>query len=120
MPYGEMVMLTKDQILEAEDIKTKEVDLTKEWGGKVLISSMFAERHLIFEDMSQGRDKNQALAYYAASVIINEDGSPMFSDISDLEKLNKKSSVALMKVLDAGLSLNGVSTEDIETNAKNS
>jgi len=112
--------LTKDQIESVVDIKTKEVDLTEEWGGKVLISTMSAERHLIFEDMAKGQDKNQALAYYAAQVLINPDGSPMFPHKKDIDMLNKKSSVSLMKILSAGLDLNNVSEKDIEELAKKS
>jgi hypothetical protein len=114
-----MTLLTKDAILKAEDIKTKTVTI-EEWGGDVMIKGMTAERHAIFEDLQRGQKKNDALAYYAASILINEDGSPLFDSVEDIKALNGKSNTALIKILTAGMELNGIGEEDFEEEAKKS
>jgi len=113
-----MTLLTKDAILKAKDIKTKRVYI-EEWGGDVLIKNMTAQRHAIFEDLQKQQGDNEALAYFAASIIINEDGSPMFDSVDDIKALNDKSNTALIKILTAGMELNGIAG-DIEEEAKNS
>lgn len=112
-----MALLKKDDVLQAQDVKTKEVEIP-EWGGSVLISSMTAERHAIYEDLAAGKGKHDALAYYAVNILVNEDGSPMFDSVDEMKALGRKSSKALFRILNAGLELNGVTEKDIEETAK--
>lgn len=114
-----MTLLTKDAIFKANDVRTKEVEVP-EWGGSVIIKSMTAERHAKFEELSKGQDSNQALAFYAASIIVDEEGEPLFDSAEDIRKLAGKSNVALIKILNAGIELNGITEKDLEENAKNS
>src|SRR5690554_1443104 len=114
-----MALLTKDSILQASDVRTKEVEIP-EWGGSVLISTMSAERHAIYEELASGKGKHDALAYYAVNILVNEDGSPMFESVDEMKVLGRKSSKALFRILNAGIELNGVTEQDIEDTAKKS
>lgn len=113
-----MTLLSKADILKADDIKTTTVTI-EEWGGDVIIKNMTAERHAIFEDLQRSQGDHESLAYFAASILINEDGSPMFDSAEDIKALNGKSNTALIKILTAGMDLNGLSGT-VEESAKNS
>lgn len=113
-----MALLTKEDILKKEDVRTKTIDVP-EWGGEVIIATMSAERHAVYEELAAGKGKHDALAYYAMNVIVNDDGSPMFDSIDDIKALGRKSSMALIRILNAGIELNGVTEKDIEETAKN-
>lgn len=119
MEISEMTLLTKDAILNADDVRTKTV-FVKEWGGDVTIKSMSAERHAMFEELSKDQTYRDSLAFYAASIIVDEDGKPMFDSIDDIKKLSGKSNTALITILNAGIELNGITSEDLESTAKKS
>lgn len=113
-----MTLLTKDQILGADDRATKEVDVP-EWGGSVLISAMCAAERDAFEAGmldSKGKSDNKRLqnfrARFIASCIVDSDGNRLFSD-KDIVDLGRKSSAPVSRLFDSCRKLNGMTDDDV-------
>lgn len=114
------MLLTRDDILKAEDLQTKDVDLTAHWGGIVRVRSMTAATKGRFEQKMMGKsvDYSTVLAEYAAAVLVGEDGKPLFT-AKDIAALAEKSAAALQIIFDEAQALNALSQADIEGLAKN-
>ncbi len=118
------MLLTKEQILSAEDRKTKEVEVP-EWGGNVLISELTAEDRDRFEaefvDSKSKKGENPLFnirARLAALTIVDENGNRLFND-ADIKALGKKSGSCLDKIFAVAQKINGIGNNDIEEIAKN-
>lgn len=118
-----MGLLTRDQILGASDLPTKEVEVP-EWGGSVLVRSITAKDRDEFEQaLVQAREAKRfapenVRARYVAACVVGEDGKPLFTP-KDVEALGAKSFAALDRVYQAAISLNALSDGDIEALEKN-
>lgn len=124
-----MGLLTRDQILRAQDIRRETVDVP-EWGGQVLVQAMSAADRDAFETSLQKRtgegrkakittDTTNFRAKLAARCIVNENGDPLFEP-ADIGKLGRKSAAALERVLEVARRLAGMTDEDAEELEKNS
>jgi hypothetical protein len=114
-------MLTKDQILKADDIKTEKVEVP-EWGGDVHIKTMTGtERDAFEQSIISGQKTNLAniRAKLCARVIRDGNGKRLFTD-ADVAALGKKSAKALDRIFAKAQTLNGITAEDVEGLAKNS
>ena len=118
------MLLTKDQILNSDDIGHEDVDVP-EWGGSVTIREMTGRDRDAFEQSTyqkNGSDYQVNLknmrARLAAISIVDDDGVRMFSD-AEVEKLAEKSAKALDRIFAACQDLNGLSGDDVEELAKN-
>ncbi len=113
--------LSKQQILDAADTKTEEVEVP-EWGGSVRIQTMTGFARDAFESSITG--KNGAVnttnmrAKLVAACLVDDDGELMFAE-KDVAKLGKKSAAALERVFAAAQKLNRISDGDVEELAKN-
>lgn len=115
-----MALLGRNQILDAKDLKTEEVEVP-EWGGSVLIRSLTGEQRDEYEtsmftmkkDGSPSANMANVRARLAMLCIVNEDGEQMFNK-NDIKLLGRKSAVALERVNGAAQKLNAISDEDIE------
>ena len=119
-----MTLLTKDQILGADDRDSVEVEVP-EWGGAVRIAAMTAAERDAFEaSMIDGKGKSDAKrlqnfrARFVASCIVDDDGNRLFSD-KDIVALGKKSSAPISRLFDDCRKLNGMTDEDVEELEKN-
>lgn len=114
-------MLTRDQILNADDRKTIEIDIP-EWGGSVRIAELSGFTRDKFEESivnaNGGTNMNNIRAKLVAASVVDEKGDPLFSD-KDVAKLGKKSSVALDRIFAKSRDLNKISDDDVEDLAKN-
>lgn len=126
MPDGQgPALLTKDQVLGADDRATAIVEVP-EWGGSVKIRALSAWEQSQYEqslmDVSIGRDGKPvtrmkmegANVRLAALAIQNGDGKPMFSEA----ELRGKSAGAIARIAEAvrGLSGMNVTVEEAEGN----
>lgn len=118
-------MLTKEQILTAEDLVTQEVEV-KEWGGSVTVKGMTGTERDSFEQSivdTKGKSTTTNLANIRARLcamtMVDEKGVRIFAD-NEIVKLGKKSAKALDKVFAVAQELNGMSPKDVEELAKNS
>lgn len=116
-----MALLTKSQILAAEDLKYRTVQVP-EWGGEVRVGSMTGlQRDHYDAAMLEARKSGDELSLVAALIaacVVGEDGNPIFTE-DDVAALGRKSNVALRRVFDAALDLNVLSPAAMETQRGN-
>jgi hypothetical protein len=93
--------LSRDEILGAPDMEPVAEDVP-EWGGEVLIRRFTAGEALKMEDAS-GID-------IMAAALVDEDGVGLFTT-DDVRALEGKSAVAVNRVLQRVLKVNGLSSE---------
>ena len=119
-------MLSKEEILNAQDLPREEVKVP-EWGGSVFVLTLTGAQRDAFEQSimekkgSKTREANlrNIRAKLASMAICDEAGKRMFSD-AEAEALGAKSAKALDRIFEAAQRLNGLSNEDVEDLAKNS
>lgn len=114
-------MLTKEQILAADDIRSEVVSVP-EWGGDVRIQSMSGmarDRYeqALFEGKNSVSAKN-IRAKLVASSAVDDSGNLLFSE-TDIEALGKKSAKALDRLFAVAQRINGVTSGDVEELEKN-
>lgn len=117
-----MGLLTKDQILAADDAIWEEMDVP-EWGGKVRISVMSGQSRDRYEaSLYKDRDSDAAFdnlrARFLSYCLINEEGDLIFS-VSDMIELGRKNGQVIDRVYTKASELNGTSVEEMEEIAKN-
>ncbi len=121
-----MTYLTREMILQANDIRREDVDIP-EWGGKVCVRGMTGSERDAFEEMilaGRGKDakvnlRNIRAKLVAQTVIDPETGQYLFTD-DDIKALGKKSAKALARVYDVAQRLSGITDKDAEELAGNS
>jgi hypothetical protein len=120
-----MPLLTREQILAADDLK-RETIAVPEWGGDVIVKSLTGVERDAFEDSvvkqrGKSRELNlrNARARLVSLSLIDEAGNRLFTD-ADVELLGKKSAAALDRVFSAAQRLSGLTENDIDELAKNS
>ncbi len=124
-----MEYLTKEQILKADDIQFRDVEVP-EWGGSVRIKCMTGSERDSYEaslyEFKPGKDGQGAVklnrddmrAKLLARVIVNEKGERLFSD-PEVKRLGEKSAQALDRLFAVAQELNGLSKEELEKAEKN-
>lgn len=111
------MILSKEQILSADDLPKTTVDVENEWGGEVIVRSMTGTERDAWElsNICDGEvDLSNVRARLVALTAIDEEGNRLFSE-EDATELGKKSASALAKVFEASQKLNGLSADDIDT-----
>ena len=113
----EIPVLGRDAIVRVNDVRIQRLEVP-EWGGAVHLRVIPNDEYEPFEESLQirdGRTQNMKAfrARFAALVLCDSDGHPLFAD-KDIPLLNRKSRVALDRVLEAGMQLNAVRDEDVE------
>lgn len=111
--------LSRDQIRQAQDIKTETVEVP-EWGGSVIVRGMTGTERDQFEQSNitgKGKNRDVNLRNYRAKLVIHscvdEAGDRLFSE-TDADWLGKKSAAALSRIVDVASRLSGISDEDVE------
>lgn len=117
--------LSRDQILAASDLETREVEVP-EWGGSVLVRALSGKERDAYEAslmLIRGKTQIPNLANMRAKLvaraIVDEDGKRLFTD-QDVNALGLKSAAALNRVHDVVQELSGLNegaTEDAEENS---
>ena len=119
-----MTKLTKEQILKANDLPIREVDVP-EWNGSVRMQTLSGKDRDSFEDIIQKRKVGQLIDLKGLKVmllsltVIDETGGLMFSE-ADLVKLNEKSSKAINSLFEVATEMNGIGEEAVAELRKNS
>lgn len=118
-----MALLSKAQILQAEDLPFEDVDVP-EWGGTVRVRSMtgkerdaYEESCVVFRQKGRKtvteRNLSNARAKLLARCIIDETGNLLFGE-PEIQALGMKSARALDRVYEVATQINGMSAEDME------
>jgi hypothetical protein len=134
-----MALLNRNQILEAKDIKTKDIEV-KEWGGTIRIKQLSAKeynditmnmvniRKMAAKQLSSKKNadenledaineiaiKNQKILLIIKSVV-DENMKPLFSE-ADMELLYQKNTNVIDKIIAEIEEFNAVSSEDAKKN----
>ena len=115
-------MLTRDDILRANDLPREEVPVP-EWGGSVLVRTISGTERDAFEEAIMGRgrkiDPTNIRAKLCALCICDTENKRLFSD-GDVAALGAKSASALDRVFETASKLNRIGAREVETLAKNS
>jgi primosomal protein N'' len=120
-----MALLTRDAILQAQDLPTEQVHVP-EWGGDVLVRALTgAERDRFEQSIVEQRGKSTRMnlqnirAKLVALTVVDEQGNRIFKD-EDVKWLGNKSAAALDRIFEVAQRLSGLRDEDVEELAKNS
>jgi len=112
-------MLTREQILGADDLLREEVDVP-EWGGVVFVRTMTGTERDVWNDRATGEDGKRDMTDFSARLcvacVVKEDGTRIFSD-SDAPRLGAKSGKMLNKAFLVAARLNGFDGEDTVKNS---
>ncbi|OSM43459.1 hypothetical protein [Nesterenkonia sp. PF2B19] len=106
-----MTLLSKSDILGADDLPTRDVEVP-EWGGTVRVRGLTGQGRDAFEMKMAASRKNlgavdDVRASLAAKCIVGEDGERMFTD-KEVVQLGRKSGAALDRVYGAIRELSGM------------
>lgn len=114
-------MLSRQAILDAQDLKTVDVDVP-EWGDTIRLRMLSAAERFAVNEAGTVDGKFDAARYQTAVIAataVNEDGTRLFED-QDAYALAAKSSGAIERIFAAAAKLNGMgpkSTDDAEKNS---
>ena len=119
-----MAFLSRDEILQAQDLPTEDVPVP-EWGGICRVRGLTGAERDAFEQSiveQRGKDTRMNLrnirAKLVAMCVVDEEGNRVFRD-EDAELLGKKSAAALNRVFEVAQRLSGLRPEDVEELAGN-
>lgn len=117
-----MKLLSAEQILEAQDLPTVDIDVP-EWGGTVRLQALTGvEReafHLAARDQKLlSPDAPNVTALLVSFSARDESGGRLFTD-AQVEALGKRSGVALTRLFEAAAKLSLLTDQDVDTAAKN-
>ncbi len=113
-----MTLLTRDQILQAQDIQREEVPVP-EWGGVVLVRAISAAELIQITRQSMNADGQikdmplELIIAIPALCIIDEQGHRLFSD-ADVAALGEKNSEPLRRITQIVQRLSGLDLDGAE------
>lgn len=116
-----MTILSRDQILQADDLGLVELKIP-EWGGSVYVRVMRGTERDQFEARMTSGDSEKlsnVRAYLAALTVVDAKGERMFRSTEDIEALGGKSARALTRIFNKALEVNGFGSDDVEKLEKN-
>ena len=113
------MLLSRDQILQADDLQTEDVEVP-EWGGSVRVRGLLGSERDAFEasmvHMRGNGQRELRLANMRARLVVmsvvDENGRRMFTD-ADVKALGDKSAAALDRVFDAARKLSRLTNRDV-------
>jgi hypothetical protein len=110
-------MLTREQILAADDLPREQVEVP-EWGGSVWVRTLTVGQREQWEQTVE-RHKGNTAATIVVMTACDETGSLLFTE-ADIPALSAKSAGAVNRIMDVATKLAKVSKEDQEELKKNS
>lgn len=111
-------MLTRDQILKADDLKKEEVSVP-EWGGSVYIREISAGERLRFEAIHNKDPQKNFFSRVAIACVCDENGNALFNE-GDIELLEEKSLPVLTRIYKVFEKINKTGMEEYEEVGKDS
>lgn len=114
-------LLSKDAILNADDLKHEDVDVAQ-WGGTVRVRTMTgAERDEFRNSVSAegGIGPGRFSVALLAATLIDETGARLFT-VAEIDQLAEKSATSIDKPAAVSMRLNGIGGAAAEESAKNS
>jgi hypothetical protein len=116
------MVLSKEQILQADDLKRESVD-TPEWDGEVLLRELRGRERDAFEEGSLDSKRNVTMTNMRARLVamsaIDEEGERLFT-AKEATELGDKSATALNRLFEVCCRLSGITESDVDKLEKNS
>jgi len=114
-----MGILTREEILQKDDLK-RELVSVPEWGGEVLIISMTGAMRDAWEHslVADKASMDNVRAKLLVATAIEPEGNPLFTK-EDVAALGRKSSAALDRCIRVAQRLNRLTQTDLEDLSKN-
>ena len=118
-------MLTKEEILNVEDLPTREISISEWKNGVIRMKSLSGKDRDEFETAVQQHSKGNSIDLRGLKVlllsltIVDEKNELMFTK-EDLEALNSKSAKILNHLFEVAQEMNGIGEEAVEELRKNS
>ena len=116
-----MKKLSKEDIFNADDLPTKDMDIP-EWGGTLTVRTLTGTERDQFESAFVNQDKIDIRGLKTRLIqltVLNGDGNPMFTK-TDLLQLNGKSASVIDRIFQVSQRLSGLTKEDAEELVENS
>lgn len=110
-----MTYLTRDQILEVQDIEYKEV-FVKEWNGTARIRSLTAQEREEYDSWIftvKKLDATTSRARLLSMAIVDNDGNPIFT-VNDIQALARKNSKIVVRLSYIAQKLSGMTPGAIQ------
>ena len=112
--------LNREQILEADDLQIKEIDVP-EWGGVTYVRTINAADYAAFVKGNIADDgkatMDNYIARYCAFAMCDSKGGRLFTD-ADAAALGKKYSTVMARIYDEAKTLNGDDIKELEKNSE--
>lgn len=119
-----MGTLSKQQILNVQDLKTETVKVP-EWDGDVKIRAMTAKERDAFEaGLVKGEGKARKITFenlrakMVALTAVDDAGNRLFTE-AEAEQLGGKAAAPMQRLFDVAQRLNGMTQADVEELTKN-
>jgi hypothetical protein len=112
------MVLTRDQILGADDLKKEEVQCP-DWNGSVFVRTLTGLERDRFEQSYDVKNPNGVRAQIASATVCDEAGNLLFTP-ADIALLAAKSCRPLDRIFDVATRLNKWTKADIDELEKNS
>ena len=112
--------LSKEQILAADDMGLKEVEVP-EWGGSVFLRVMTVGERDSYENdwmVNKSRGVENFRSKFLQRVLCDEKGNLLFTD-AEINLLASKSARVITRIWDAAMKHNALTDDDVEELAKN-
>ena len=112
--------LSKEQILAADDMGLKEVEVP-EWGGNVFVRVMTVGERDSYENdwmINKSKGVENFRSKFLQRVLCDEKGELLFT-ASEIDLLAKKSARVITRIWDAAMKHNALTDGDVEELAKN-
>jgi len=105
-------MLTREQILSADDLRHVDVEVP-EWGGTMRLRTITAKDRQKFHASGTKGVMNDFLERFIVACAVDDKNKPLFTE-EDVKALGNKSANALNRVFEAAVELNGMSQRGVE------
>ena len=121
---SELVALSREAILQADDIEIRKVEIP-EWGGYVYVRGMTGKERDDYEASlvkQRGRDTQVNMRNARAKLVVlcavDEQGNKLFSE-GDIAKISRKSAKAIDRIFTVARELSGITEDDMEELTEN-
>ena len=114
------MLLDLNSLSNTEDIKTKTIDMQKEWGGDIKVRAFDFAKQIAFEKRKSNIKDDSELVLLMLEMSIVDDNDECIFNEETVQVLKKKSSQALFKIFKECLSINALDEGGVENKAKNS
>lgn len=122
------MVLSRDQILKADDLDIRVVEIP-EWGGSVKVRALTGtERDRLEASVARTNARGEMMglnlvnlrARLCAMTMIDEEGNLLFTSNADILALGGKAGTVLNRIFEVAQELSGITAEDVEKLTKNS